>query len=80
MIVGEKVVPTKVTASTTRVCRIRHSETMSVSTWNGKGHLLKKWPFKEMHELSQTLKGLAKTEDPKIFYVDIEMPFPMIHL
>lgn len=80
MIVGEKVVPTKVTASTTRVCRIRHSETMSVSTWNEKGNLLEKWPFEKIHELSQTLKDLAKTEDPNIFYVDIEMPVPMIQV
>lgn len=77
---GEKVVPTKVTASTTRVCRIRHSETMSVSTWNEKGNLLKTWSFEEIHELAETLKGLAKTEDPNIFYVDIEMPVPMIQV
>ena len=53
---------------------------MSVSTWNEKGNLLKTWSFEEIHELAETLKGLAKTEDPNIFYVDIEMPVPMIQV
>lgn len=82
-ILGEKVLPTDISATTTRVCRIRYSEKLVVSVRdkNDKEDL-ERIPFSNIEEMTKKIKTLAKTEDPDKRYVDIfmQLPFTQVHV
>lgn len=78
LIVGEKILPTGITASTSRVCRIRYSEQMMISTCNKDETELKSMAFTDRNKMVETLSDLAQTTDSKISYVDIYFPVSML--
>lgn len=82
-ILGEKVLPTGISATTTRVCRIRNSEELAVSVRdkNDKEDL-ERIQFSNIKEMAKKLKSLANTQDPDERYVDIfmQLPFKQVHV
>ena len=78
-LIGEKILPFKVTHCTTKVCRIRNSEKLSVSLKNDKGEL-KHWPFESTDAMKEFLKGMARTEDIETSFLDICLPVPLIEV
>lgn len=80
-IIGEnELLPTKVTACTTKVCRIGYSNTYSISTKDSKGKELTVSIFRDREELTEAVKDIATTDSPDSVYVDIEMPLPMLRV
>ncbi|XP_078327868.1 uncharacterized protein LOC111109476 isoform X2 [Crassostrea virginica] len=75
---GSKLLPTKVTASTTKVCRIGYSKSFSVSAKDCKGKELKILKFPGREDLSQAVKELVTELETDIVYVDIGIPLPML--
>lgn len=73
-ILGEKILPTGVTATTTRVCRVKHSEKMMIITLDVNYKILEKKTFSNIQEMAADLKTLAQTNNPAIGYVDILTP------
>lgn len=80
MILGEKILPTGITASTSRVCRVKYSEQLLISTRDSKDEELENMSFKNLQEMAQKLKVLGKTNDREISYVDIYMPVPLLQV
>lgn len=78
LILGEMILPTSITASTSRVCRIKHSEQCMVSTRNSKDEEIDRTSFENSMEMAKTLETLAQTNSDEISYVDIYMPVPLI--
>ena len=77
---GSKLLPTKVTASTTKVCRIGYSKSFSVSTKDWKGKELKTLKFPAREDLSKTVKQLVTEHSTDFVYVDIGIPFPLLQV
>ena len=62
-IIGEnELLPTKVTACTTKVCRIGYSNTHSISTKDSKGKKLTALIFRDRDELTESVKEIATTD------------------
>lgn len=80
LIVGEKILPTGITASTSRVCRIRYSEHMMISTCNKDETELKRMTFTNRNEMVESLSDLAQTNNSAISYVDIYFPVSMLQV
>lgn len=80
LILGEMILPTSITASTSRVCRIKHSEQCMVSTRNSKDEEIDRTSFENSMEMAKTLETLAQTNSDEISYVDIYMPVPLIQV
>lgn len=80
MILGEKILPTGITASTSRVCRVKYCEQLMISTRDSKDEELENMSFKNLQEMAQKLKVLGKTNDREISYVDIYMPVPLLQV
>lgn len=81
LILGEKILPTGIGASTSRVCRVKHSDCYEVSTKDRNGDILEeKQSFKNAKEMAEKLQDLAGTADEEIGYVDIYMPVPMLQV
>lgn len=78
-LIGEKILPFKVTHCTTKVCRIRNSKQLSVSLTNDKDET-KQWPFKSTDEMKEFLKGMARTKDIETSFLDICLPVPLIEV
>ena len=80
-IIGEnELLPTKVRACTTKVCRIGYSNTYSISTKDSKGKKLTASIFRDKEELTEAVKDIATTDSPDSVYVDIEIPFSMLRV
>lgn len=72
LILGEKILPTGIGASTSKVCRVKHSDCYEVSTKDRNGEILEEArSFKNAKEMTERLQDLAKTADEEISYVDI---------
>lgn len=81
LILGEKILPTGIGASTSKVCRVKHSDCYEVSTKDRNGEILEEArSFKNAKEMTERLQDLAKTADEEISYVDIYMPVPMLQV
>lgn len=80
LILGEMILPTSITASTSRVCRIKHSKRCMVSTRNSKDEEIKSFLFENSMEMAKKLETLAQTDDEEISYVDIYMPVPLLQV
>ena len=80
MLIGEKILPTNVAASTSRVCRIRFSKTLSVSIKDADEKEIDKWTFKDKREMELKVKELATTSEKNVVYVDICMEVPMLQV
>lgn len=78
LILGEMILPTSITASTSRVCRIKHSKRCMVSTRNSKDEEIESFLFENSMEMAKKLETLAQTDDEEISYVDIYMPVPLL--
>lgn len=76
-IIGEKILPTGIEATTTRVCRVKYSKELKISTCRGNDkeyrHTI---PFTSAREMTDKLEFIAQTNDKTITYVDICMPIP----
>ena len=77
-LIGEEILPIAVTASTTKVCRVRYSKNFVVSTKTKDDRLIKRWTFRSKEELADNLETLAVTKGEEIFFVDIWMPAKII--
>lgn len=71
LILGEKILPTGIKASTSRVCRVKYCERCMISTRDINDEELENMSFENSTEMAEKLKTLAKTNDTKISYVDI---------
>lgn len=80
LILGEKILPTSITASTSRVCRVKHSERCMISIRDSKDELIKTTLFENSIEMAEPLETLAKTNIEEISYVDIYMPVPLLQV
>lgn len=81
LILGENILPTGIRASTSRVCRVKHSDCYEVSTKDRNGEILEeKQSFKNAKEMAEKLQDLAGTADEEIGYVDIYMPVLMLQV
>uniref|UniRef100_A0A8W8NQB9 Dynamin N-terminal domain-containing protein n=1 Tax=Magallana gigas TaxID=29159 RepID=A0A8W8NQB9_MAGGI len=80
LILGEKILPTGIGASTSRVCRVKHSYCYKVSTKDRRGEISGKkiMSFENSKEMAKKLQDLARTADEEISYIDIYMPVPML--
>lgn len=73
-ILGKNILPTGITATTTRVCRIKPSENLMIITFDANYKELEVKPFSDTQEMADELEKLAQTNNPEIGYVDILMP------
>lgn len=81
LILGEKILPTGIGASTSRVCRVKHSYCYKVSNKDRRGEISgKKMSFENSKEMAKKLQDLARTADEEISYIDIYMPVPMLQV
>uniref|UniRef100_A0A8W8P2U5 Dynamin N-terminal domain-containing protein n=1 Tax=Magallana gigas TaxID=29159 RepID=A0A8W8P2U5_MAGGI len=79
LILGEQILPTGIGASTSKVCRVKHSDCYEVSTKDRNGKILEEArSFKNAKEMTEKLQDLAEKADEEISYVDIYMPVPML--
>lgn len=74
--------PTKITASTTKICRIRNANALKIQTLDVNGKELKTWAFKqdEREKMPNMLKTIANSNDPEVIYLDIMMPVDIIQV
>lgn len=80
MLLGEEILPTGLGGSTSKMCRIKHSEHYIVSTKSYTDEEIENMSFANLKDMSAKLEVLAETEDEKIGYVDIYMPVPLLHV
>lgn len=78
LILGEEILPTGITSSTSRVCRVKYCEQVMISTRDSNDEELENMSFENIKEMASKLKFLAETEDPEISYVDIYMPVSLL--
>lgn len=78
LILGEKILPSGITASTSRVCRVKYFKRCMISTRDNKDEELENMSFDNSKEMAEKLKTLALTNDTKISYLDIYMPVPLL--
>lgn len=74
LLLEKKILPTGIKACTSRVCRVKYSERLSISTRNKNDEELSNTTFKNTNDMATTLEILAKTKDPLIRYIDIMIP------
>lgn len=78
-ILGDTILPTGVTASTTRVCRVKYSEDLMITTYDAEDkNEIDRMYFQSKEVMAENLNTLAQTNDPNIGYVDIHMPVPLL--
>lgn len=76
-VLNKKILPCGARATTTRICRIKHSKELVISTRNANDTSdLTKMKFLNTNEMAEELKTLARTNDPRIGYIDVCMPVP----
>lgn len=80
LILGEKILPIGVTASTSLVYRIKPSEQYTVSTKNFRDEEIQKMSFENWKGIADKLEVLAKVDNKYISYVDICMPVPLLNV
>lgn len=80
MIIGQKILPTSITASTSRVCRVKHSESFMISTRDREDEEIERLEFKNSIEMAETLKCVAQTNVEEISYVDVYLPVPLLQV
>ncbi|XP_062581662.1 mitofusin-1-like [Saccostrea cucullata] len=78
LIIGSDIVPTDIMATTTRVCRIRYSLKMQVTTLDKGGKQLDCTECSSVDQLSEMMEDLATTEDHEIEYIDVSFPVPIL--
>lgn len=80
-LLGERILPTDVTPSTTRVCRINYSKEFVICTrdTNDKNEL-ERMSFQNKEDMENRLDELAQTNDPEVGYVDIYLPVPLLQV
>lgn len=80
LLLCEQILPTAITASTSRVCRIKYCERCVVSTKDCMEKELENMSFKNIEEMTDKLKSLAETDIAEICYVDIYIPVPFLQV
>nr|XP_022304157.1 uncharacterized protein LOC111111453 isoform X2 [Crassostrea virginica] len=78
LLIGGKVLPTKITASTTKLCRIRNNKAYTILSRNKKEEILQTWRFEDLNKMSKKVKVLASTKDSGSLYLDIMMPLSIV--
>ena len=78
LILDRKLLPTSITPLTSRVCRIRYSDSLSISTSDEKENKIEEILFRDEDGIVESLKTLATNHDADIFYVDIWIPVPIL--
>ena len=73
-----KIVPKSITPSTSRVCRVRYSDSRSISTLDKQEKEIDKLVFTDEDGMVESLKTLATNHSADIFYVDIRMPVSIL--
>lgn len=80
LLIGGKVLPTKITASTTKLCRIRNNKAYTILSRNKKEEILQTWRFEDLNKMSKKVKVLASTKDSGSLYLDIMMPLSIVQV
>lgn len=78
LIVGENIVPIKIQASTRKVCRIKYSEKLQVSTLNAEGIIIKDMFFENTQEMKTFLLTTIESTDKSVQIVDIWYPVKLL--
>ncbi|XP_062604953.1 uncharacterized protein LOC134266745, partial [Saccostrea cucullata] len=78
LIIGKEILPIDIMATTTRVCRIKYSDRMRVSTLNKMGEELSNSEFDDEEKLIEMMEELATTDDHQIEYIDVWFPLPIL--
>lgn len=73
-IVGENIIPVKIHASTRKVCRIKYSEKLQVSTFNTEGTIINDMFFENAQEMKTSLLTTVESTDKSVQIVDIWYP------
>lgn len=74
-IVEQKILPTGIMATTTRVCRIKYAkELLVLARDQNDENDIQRIPVKSTKCMADELKTMASTKNSKIGYVDIFMP------
>lgn len=76
----DEVLPTNIEASTTKLCRIRNADNLTISTRNSKEEILQTWSFKSIKNMSKKLEGVASSQDSEALFVDIMLPVSIIRV
>ena len=74
----KKIVPKSITPSTSRVCRIRYSDSLTISTLDEKEKEIQQLLLRDEDAMAKSLESLATNQDDGIVYVDIGMPLPIL--
>lgn len=81
LLIGEhQVLPTKITPSTTKICRIRRNENYSITAYGGNENYLQTWKVNDLNDMADKLESLACEEDTQTTFLDILMPVQMIQV
>lgn len=84
LLIGKEILqlPTKITASTTKIFRIRNANDLKIQTLDVNGKELNTWLFKhdERDKMANMLKDIANSENPEVIYLDIMMPVDIIQV
>lgn len=81
LLIGEhQVLPTKITPSTTKICRIRRNENYSIIAYGGNENYLQTWKVNDLNDMADKLESLACEEDTQTTFLDILMPVQMIQV
>lgn len=75
-IIEEKILPTGIEATTTRVCRVKYSKELKIATCDENDKYIEHISFQNTRKMAEELKTIAQTDDQNIAYVDIFMPLP----
>lgn len=76
-IIGEKILPTGIMATPTRVCRVRYSKELNISLIDDSNKIYKEYTTLEStKDMAEKLTNIAQTNNLNITYVDISMPVP----
>lgn len=78
LIVGENIVPIKIQASTRKVCRIKYSEKLQVSTLNAEGIIIKDMFFENTQEMKTFLLTTIESTDKSVQIVDVWYPVKLL--
>nr|XP_022304819.1 uncharacterized protein LOC111111919 isoform X1 [Crassostrea virginica] len=74
----DEVLPTNIEASTTKLCRIRNADNLTILTRNSKEEILQTWSFKSIKNMSKKLEVVASSQDSEALFVDIMLPVSII--
>ncbi|XP_056003687.1 uncharacterized protein LOC125663356 [Ostrea edulis] len=78
LIIGKNILPTNITATTSRLCRMRYSDKMQILTCDSEDRHIEVTECDDREDVADKLSGIARTKDDTIKYVDVWLPFGIL--